>query len=71
MAAEDSKNSQPERDGLGRKAQVGGSIAVLIGVLLRLFGPSATPGVPLNPHGLAYLFIGLGIFLILVGTILA
>lgn len=63
----DSDSTQGSK--VGRKAQVGGGIAILMGVLLLVFGPSATPGVPLNPHGLAHLFIGFGIFLVLVGTI--
>jgi hypothetical protein len=63
----DSDNTQGSK--VGRKAQVGGALAVFIGILLLFFGPSATPGVPLNPHGLAYLFIGLGIFLVVVGTV--
>jgi hypothetical protein len=31
--------------------------------------PPPTPGVPLNPHQLAYLFIGFGVLLVVVGTI--
>jgi hypothetical protein len=68
MDPDDPETTQA-RNRVGRKAQVGGALAVFIGVLLRFFGPSATPGIPLNPHQMAYVFIGLGIFLVLVGTI--
>jgi hypothetical protein len=68
MDSEDSETEQA-RNRVGRKAQVGGALAAFIGVLLLLFGPSATPRVPLNPHQMAYVFIGLGIFLVLVGTV--
>jgi hypothetical protein len=51
----------------GAKALAGGAIATLIGVLLLVFGPSSTPGVPLNPHRMAYAFLAIGIFLLFVG----
>jgi hypothetical protein len=67
MNPEDAESTRGSK--VGRKAQVGGGIATLMGVLLLVFGPSATPGGPLNPHQMAYVFIGLGIFLVVVGTI--
>jgi len=51
----------------GAKALTGGAIATFIGILLLVFGPSSTPGVPLNPHQMAYAFLGVGIFLLFVG----
>jgi hypothetical protein len=54
---------------MGRKAQAGGAIAIFIGVLLRFLGPSPTPGIPLDPYKLDYLFIAIGLFLVLSGTI--
>jgi hypothetical protein len=50
-----------------RKALAGGAIATFIGIMLRVFGPSSTSGVPLNPHQMAYAFLGIGIFLLFVG----
>ena len=46
-----------------------GALAAFIGVLLLVLGPAPTPGGPLNPHQLAYLFIGFGVLLVVVGTI--
>jgi hypothetical protein len=63
----DSTGSAPSN--LGRRAQIGGALAAFIGLLLLVFGPTATPGVPLDPHRLAYLFIGFGVLLIVIGTI--
>lgn len=53
---------------IGNKALAGGAIAAFLGILLLVLGPSPTPGVPLNPHQLAYLFLGFGVLLI-VGVI--
>ena len=69
MNPEDSESTRIARGRVGRKAQVGGALAVLIGILLLLFGPTKAPGVPLDPHQMDCAFIGLGIFLLLVGTI--
>jgi hypothetical protein len=54
---------------LGRRAQIGGALGAFIGVLLLALGPASTPGIPLNPHRLAYLFLGFGIFLMAAGTL--
>jgi hypothetical protein len=51
----------------GAKALTGGAIATFIGILLLVFGPSSTPGVPLNPHQMGLAFLGIGMFLLLVG----
>jgi hypothetical protein len=42
----------------GARTLTGGAIATFIGVLLLVFGPSPTPGVPLNLHQMAYVFSG-------------
>lgn len=69
MLSDDSDTTVAARSRVGRKAQAGGFIAVFIGVLLLLLGPSPTPGIPLDPHKLDYLFIGIGLFLLIAGTI--
>jgi hypothetical protein len=51
----------------GARTLTGGAIATFIGVLLLLFGPRPTPGVPLNLHQMAYAFLGIGIFLLFAG----
>ena len=51
------------------RALTGGAIAAFIGVLLRILGPDLVPGVRLNPHLLAYLFLGIGIFLLIIGLL--
>jgi hypothetical protein len=53
---------------LGRKAQVGGGLAAFIGVLLLVGTPRAAPGVPVDVHQMALLFIAFGIFLAAAGS---
>jgi hypothetical protein len=69
MLPDDSEFTRTTRSNVGRRAQIGGFIAVFIGVLLLVFGPSPAPGIPLDPHKLDYLFIGIGLFLLVVGAI--
>ncbi len=52
---------------VGRKPQVGGAIAVFLGVLLLTFIP-AVPAARPDIHQMARIFIGIGILLIAVGT---
>jgi hypothetical protein len=37
--------------------------------VLLVLGPSSAPGIPLDPHKLDYLFIGIGLFLLVAGTV--
>jgi hypothetical protein len=67
MLTDDSESTT--HSSAGRRVQAGGFIAVFIGVLLLLFGPSPAPGIPLDPHKLDYLFIGIGLFLLVAGTV--
>jgi hypothetical protein len=70
------ESMDPESDGpdltkssLGRRSQVGGGIAVLIGVLVLLATPPAPPGAPVNVHQMAMLFIAIGAFCFAAGTL--
>jgi hypothetical protein len=67
MLPNHSEPARPTRSNLGKRTQIGGAIAVYIGVLLLLLGPAPTP--PLNPHRLAWLFIAIGLFLFVAGTV--
>jgi hypothetical protein len=69
MDPDDTNGTGSAPSNLGRRAQIGGALAAFIGVLLLVLGPAPTPGGPLNPHQLAYLFIGFGVLLVVVGTI--
>ena len=69
MRPDASGSSKLARSRVGRKAQAGGAVALLIGVLLLFFGPSQAPGSTLNPHQLDWLFIGFGVFLVAAGTV--
>jgi hypothetical protein len=69
MDSESGRRGDRSANPLGRKAQAGGGIAVLIGVLLLYSLPAATPGSPLDGHQMARVFIGFGIFLVAAGTI--
>ena len=67
MGDEDPRTPTPAP--AGSRALTGGAIAAFIGVLLRIMGPDPVPGVPLNLRLLAYLFLGVGIFLLAVGLL--
>ncbi len=64
---EESGSEKLARSRLGRKPQVGGAIAVFLGVLLLTF-VSAVPEARPDIHKMARVFIGIGILLIAVGT---
>jgi len=67
----DPKTSDSEelaKSRLGRKPQVGGAIAIFLGVLLLAFIP-ASPAAKPDIHQMARVFIGIGILLIAVGTL--
>ena len=65
--AEDSESESLARSRLGRNSQVGGGLAVFIGILLLVFVPPAPHGMP-DLHRMATVFIAIGTFLIAVGT---
>jgi Kef-type K+ transport system membrane component KefB len=52
---------------LGRKAQVGGGLAMIIGVILLAGTPRAAPGAGVDVHQMALIFIAFGIFLAAAG----
>jgi uncharacterized RDD family membrane protein YckC len=69
MEPDDPNGTSPASGSLGRRAQMGGALAAFIGVLLLAFGPAATSGISLDPHRLAYLFLGFGVLLLAAGTL--
>jgi hypothetical protein len=54
---------------VGLRPQVGGGLAIFIGVLLFAFYPNVQAGAPINLHQMARLFIGIGVFLVVADTI--
>jgi hypothetical protein len=54
---------------LGRRPQIGGGLAVFLGVLLLVATPPAPPGAPVDVHQMAIISIVVGVFLIAVGTL--
>jgi hypothetical protein len=58
------------RPPFGAKAQVSGALVLSIGIYLRVFGPQPVSGVPLDPHYLAWTVIGIGISLLIGGTLM-
>jgi hypothetical protein len=54
---------------LGRRSQVGGGIAAFIGLLLLVATPPAPPGAAVNVHQMAMIFIAVGVFGVVVGTL--
>jgi hypothetical protein len=62
-------NEHMAKERLGRKAQVGGGLAVFIGALLFAFFPAAPSGTVPDLHQMAKLFIGFGGFLLAAGTL--
>jgi len=67
MSIGDPDRRLPTAAPAGARALTGGAIATFLGILLLVFGPSPAPGVPINPHQMAYAFLGIGIFLLLIG----
>jgi hypothetical protein len=65
----DDQNGSGLTSPLGRRAQIGGALAIFIGVLLLVFGPGPSPGSPLNLHQMARIFVGIGAFCLAVGTL--
>lgn len=59
----------PTRTPVGARALTGGAIAVVIGILLLVFGPSPSPQFHLNPHQMAWIFVGIGVFLLAIGVL--
>src|SRR5215467_5946471 len=55
----------------GRRSQLGGVIAVAIGILLWIFLPVPPPGSPVDFHRMSYACIAVGILGIAVGTVAA
>jgi hypothetical protein len=53
----------------GRRMQVGGALALAIGILLLIFLPVPAPGAPVDLHRISYVFIAVGVFGIAAGTI--
>ncbi len=53
----------------GRRAQVGGALAIGIGILLLVFLPTPAPGSPVDVHRIGWAFLGVGIFCLVAGTI--
>jgi hypothetical protein len=53
----------------GRRMQVGGALALGLGILLLIFLPASSPGAPINVHRISYAFIAIGLFGIVAGTI--
>lgn len=68
MDPEESESNRLAESRLGRRTQVGGGLVVFIGVLLLLFLPPAPPGIPLDLHPMAKLFIAIGVLLVAAGT---
>jgi hypothetical protein len=53
---------------VGARAQIAGAIAVIVGILLRIWGPQPAPEVPIDPHQFAYAIAGMGVCAIVGGT---
>lgn len=53
----------------GRRAQVGGALAIGIGILLLIFLPHAAPDSPVDVHRIGWAFVGVGVFCLVAGTI--
>jgi hypothetical protein len=58
------------RPPFGAKAQVTGALAIAVGIFLRVFGPQPVPGFPVDPRYLAWSVLGVGISLLIGGTLM-
>jgi hypothetical protein len=68
MPSVDPDPSGTNGSAIGSRVLAGGAITAFIGILLLIFGPSPTPGSPVNPHQMAHVFLGMGIFLLVAGA---
>ncbi len=59
----------PSRIRVGARAQVGGAIFTLLGILLLWLGPGPVPEVPIDPHRFGYAILGMGVCLLIGGTL--
>jgi hypothetical protein len=66
---DDFKYGDSPKNPVGMRTQVGGGLAIFIGVLLLVFLPPAAANAPINLHPMARLFIEIGSFLLVVGTL--
>jgi hypothetical protein len=69
IQADDREYGMRVRVRVGERAQIGGGICALIGILLRWLGPHPVPEVPIDPHQFAYVIIGMGVCLLVGGTL--
>ena len=53
----------------GRRAQVGGVLAIGIGILLLILLPRPAPESPIDVHRIGWAFLGVGVFCLAAGTI--
>jgi hypothetical protein len=54
---------------VGLRSQVGGGLAIFIGFLLYVFYPNVPADAAINLHQMAGLFIGIGAFVLVIGTV--
>ena len=57
------------RSQIGRRAQVGGGLAIFLGVVLFVGTPPAAPGAPINVHQMALVSIVIGGLGVAAGTL--
>jgi hypothetical protein len=53
----------------GRRAQVGGALAIGIGILMLICLPHATPDSPIDLHRIGWPVVVIGAFCVIAGTI--
>ncbi|MGA7625065.1 MAG: hypothetical protein WB630_00705 [Candidatus Acidiferrales bacterium] len=53
----------------GRRAQLGGAVAIFLGALLLVATPPASQGAPINVHQMAAVFVVIGTFALAAGTL--
>jgi len=70
MNFDDDRNTSISRaNPVGLRSQVGGGLAGFIGILLFVFYPDVPSDAAINLHQMAILFICIGAFLLLIGTV--
>ena len=53
----------------GRRMQIGGALALAIGIMLLIFLPVPAPGAPVDLHRISYVFIAVGVLGLVAGTV--
>ena len=68
MRESGSRDLELAKSKLGRRSQIGGALAIFLGVLLLVATPAATQDAPVNVHQMATILVVIGVLALAAGT---